>query len=310
MPTNVPTGFVAHPDSHRHDPGPEHPDRPDRVQMILATISSSGLLKRLRLHEPEMARRADIERVHPPAYVERVGAALKIAPTVLDEQAVIVAGTLRAARLSVGGAIEASERVLRGEWKNAFVACRPPGHLAEPTLARGHCIFNQAAIAARVLRDRLGVERVAIVDFDAQPGLGTQRALAGDRSFFYASVHESDPDPDSRACDDFTRNCPLAPRSGEREWLAAIHDEIAPALRRFAPQFLLLSAGFGAHHADRSSTQELTTESYRHLTAACVALADERCDGRLVSLLEGGYELGSLAASVAEHLEVLNGGQG
>src|SRR5262249_55310933 len=191
-----------------------------------------------------------IERVHDPAYVESVGAACSQAPALLDGgDTVVSSGSDHAARLAVGAALEACSRVLAGEWRNAFVACRPPGHHAARKRAMGFCLSNQVAIAARYLRERHGLERVAILDFDVHHGNGTQHAFESDASVYYASLHQWPLYPGTGAARErgtgagagTTLNCPQPPGAGEREWLAALETQVLPEFERFRPQFLLLS---------------------------------------------------------------------
>jgi acetoin utilization deacetylase AcuC-like enzyme len=308
------TGFVTHPDCDRHDPGDGHPERPERLRAILGELGRTGLLQELAPLSAPLAERADLELAHAPDYVSQIDAASRRAPVLLDGgDTVLAPGSWRAALRAVGGALAAVDRVLDGTWRNAFVAARPPGHHAEADRAMGFCLFNQIAIAARHLRTRRGLERVAILDFDVHHGNGTQHAFEADPSVFYASLHQFPLYPGTGAARErgvgagagATLNCPQPPGAGEREWLASLERDVVPALEKFQPQFLLLSAGFDAHAEDPLAQQELATETYRKITQLCTSLARAQCDGRIVAVLEGGYALDALAASVHVHLEEL-----
>jgi acetoin utilization deacetylase AcuC-like enzyme len=197
-----------------------------------------------------------------------------------------------------------------GTWANAFVACRPPGHHAEFERAMGFCLFNNVAVAAAHLRRARGVERVAIVDWDVHHGNGTQHAFESDPTVFYASLHQWPWYPGTGAADErgvgagegATLNCPMSAWTGDREWLRAVETQVLPALERFDPGFVLVSAGFDAHEQDPLSHTRVTTDGFRRMTDLVNALAASRCGGRVVSLLEGGYDLDSLADSVEAHV--------
>jgi acetoin utilization deacetylase AcuC-like enzyme len=200
-----------------------------------------------------------------------------------------------------------------GVWANAFVACRPPGHHAEAREAMGFCLFNNVAVAAAHLRIRRGVERVAILDWDVHHGNGTQHIFEADPSVFYASLHQWPWYPGTGAADECgigagdgaTLNCPMRAGTGDREWLHALETQVFPALEAFDPGFVLVSAGFDAHERDPLSHTRVTTDGFRRMTELAKALAASRCGGRLVSVLEGGYDLGALAESVEAHVAEL-----
>jgi acetoin utilization deacetylase AcuC-like enzyme len=308
------TGLVTHPDCLRHDPGEGHPERPERLNAILGALGRSGLFQQLASLAAPLAEPADFELVHAPRYVAALGEAARQAPVLLDGgDTVLSTGSWNAASRAVGGALAAVDRVLSGEWGNAFVAARPPGHHAESDRAMGFCLFNQVAIAARHLRTRRGLERVAILDFDVHHGNGTQHAFESDPTVLYASLHQFPLYPGTGAARErgvgdgvgATLNCPQPPGAGESEWMASLEREVIPALEKFRPQFLLLSAGFDAHAEDPLAQQELATETYRRITQLCTSFARQHCDGRIVAVLEGGYALDALAASVHVHLEEL-----
>ena len=306
-------GFVTSAHSARHDTGPGHPERADRVIAIEREFERSGLLHELLRADAPAVERAAIERVHAADYVRAVEAAIARGARVLDEgDTRASAGTWDAALASAGGAVDAAVRVLDGEWSSAFVATRPPGHHAERAESMGFCVLNNVAIAAAELRRR-GVARVAIVDWDVHHGNGTQHLFERDATVFYASLHQWPLYPGTGLAHErghaegegATLNCPLPPRSGDGEWLAAFDDEVLPALDAFRPEFVLVSAGFDAHRDDPLSQTNLTEDAYRHMTHGLLDLARRRARGRLVSVLEGGYDLGALARSARAHVEEL-----
>ena len=307
------TGFVTSPLFVRHDTGPGHPERAERVVAIERELDRHGLLAELAR---ELAPEADAEsarRVHAPEYVDAVERAIRRGARVLDEgDTRISADSWRAGLAATGGALLAVDRVLAGAWRNAFVAARPPGHHAERAEAMGFCFLNHVAIAAAHLRSK-GVERVAIVDFDMHHGNGTQHLFERDPSVFYASLHQWPLYPGTglaheRGLGDgegTTLNCPLPPRAGDVEWLTAFDDEVLPALAAFRPEFVLVSAGFDAHAEDPLAQTLLADDAYRHMTHGLADLARTHARGRLVSLLEGGYDLGALARCARIHVEEL-----
>ena len=199
-------------------------------------------------------------------------------------------------------------------WNNAFVACRPPGHHAERDRAMGFCLYNHVAIAAEHLRRSHGLERVAILDWDVHHGNGTQHIFEKDPNVFYASLHQFPHYPGTGAASErgladgegATLNCPMDSGSGDSQWMASFESQIRPELEAFRPDFLLISAGFDAHRDDPLASCELTSAGFRELTRAALALAETSAKGRLVSLLEGGYDLTALADSALAHLEELS----
>jgi acetoin utilization deacetylase AcuC-like enzyme len=302
----APTGLVAHPDCELHDTGPGHPERAARLRAILARLADSGLERHLAREDARAIDPALLARVHAPGYVAEVEGAITRGARLLDEgDTRVSAGSWRAALLAAGGAVQAVERVLSGAWSNAFVAVRPPGHHAERSGAMGFCVFNNVAVAAAHLRAAHGLERVAIVDWDVHHGNGTQHLFEDDPRVFFASLHQWPLYPGTGLASErgtgagagFTLNCPQPPGGGDREWLAAYEGSLLPALERFDPQFVLVSAGFDAHARDPLAQTNLSTDAYRRMARGVLDLARERCGGRVVALLEGGYDLGALAES-------------
>ncbi|MCY2960199.1 MAG: histone deacetylase [Planctomycetota bacterium] len=301
------TGFVAHADQERHDTGPGHPERAERHRAIVARIESSGLAAHLDRVEAVAVDPARLLLVHEGSHVANVERAIASGARILDDgDTRVSAGSWRAALLAAGGTLDAVDRVMDGRWRNAFVAARPPGHHAERGHAMGFCAFNNVAVAAAHLRQRHGLDRVAIVDWDVHHGNGTQHIFERDPSVYFASLHQWPLYPGSGLADErgigpgegATRNCPLPPGSGDREWLSAFEDVVLRDLEAFAPQFVIVSAGFDAHADDPLGQTELTTGAYARMTSLLAQFARERCAGRLVLVLEGGYDLAALAASV------------
>src|SRR5882672_1731393 len=240
------TGFVTHPDCELHFAGPSHPERPERLVAIVERFASSGLLDELAEHTARPAAASVLARVHTADHIRAVELACLRGRTMLDDgDTYVCAESQRAALLAAGGVVDAVERVVRGEWNNAFVAVRPPGHHAEETHAMGFCLFNNVAIAARHLREQLGLARVAIVDWDVHHGNGTQHTFERDASVFYASLHQYPHYPGTGGSrerglgegEGATLNLPQPARSGDSEWLADFEHVLVPALDDFAPEF-------------------------------------------------------------------------
>ncbi len=289
--------------------GPGHPERPERLQAILAALDApkfAGLGRR----EAPRATVDDIAAVHDRAYVEAVLAAVPERGRVaLDPDTSLSPGSGEAALRAAGALVAAVAAVAGGEARNAFCAVRPPGHHAEANAAMGFCVFNNVAVGAAAARRRHGLQRVAVVDFDVHHGNGTQHMFERDADLFYASTHQWPLYPGTGAEGERgvgnVCNAPLPPGSGSGEFRAAIADIVLPALSRFRPDFVLVSAGFDAHRADPLAALELVEDDYAWVTRAVMAAADECCAGRVVSTLEGGYDLAALAASAAAHVEAL-----
>jgi len=305
------TGLVRHEAFARHDTGRGHPERPARLAAIHARLEASGLLAAVDCLEPDPAPVAWIARVHDESYVRATERACAAGVRVLDfGDTAVSEASYGAALIAAGGAVQAVDRVMDGTWANAFVACRPPGHHAERAEAMGFCLFNNVAVAAAHLRAVRGVARVAILDWDVHHGNGTQHLFEADPSVFYASLHQWPWYPGTGAAGErgvgaglgATLNCPQAAGTGDRAWLRALETEVIPALERFAPEFVLVSAGFDAHERDPLSHTRVTTDGFRRMTEIVRTFAASRCGGRVVSLLEGGYDLDALAESVEAHV--------
>ncbi len=308
------TGFVFHPDYILHDPGAGHPERPARLESIMAHLKDTGLLDDLTRIAPEPADEKWLLLVHTVAHIKNLERSAAKAPIHLDPDTAMSEQSYRVARLATGGALAAVDRVMDGSIENAFVAVRPPGHHALPDRAMGFCLINNVAVAARYVQQKYGLERVLIVDWDVHHGNGTQEIFYADPSVFYFSTHQWPYYPGSGAATETgsgegvgtTLNVPLASGDGDREIVSAFTDKLLPAAEAFRPEFVFISAGFDAHRDDPLAGLEVTAAGYRELTRIVVDVATRFAHGRLVSLLEGGYELNALSRSVEAHLRQLS----
>jgi acetoin utilization deacetylase AcuC-like enzyme len=306
-----PVALFTHPACLGHDMGPYHPERPDRLRVVLQALEHPNFVPLLREQAPE-ATYEQLCLAHPASHVDEI---LAIRPAVgehlsIDPDTIISHGSPQAMLRAAGGAIAAVNAVMEGWASAAFAAVRPPGHHAERRRAMGFCFFNNAAIAARHAQTRWGVDRVAVVDFDVHHGNGTEDIFAPDPSLFYASTHQYPCYPGTgRATDtgsaDNVVNAPLPPGAGSAEFRAAWETRIIPALNTWQPQLLIISAGFDAHRADPLAELAVETEDFAWLTDRLLEVCDSHCQGRVVSLLEGGYDLGALAVSAAAHVRQL-----
>jgi acetoin utilization deacetylase AcuC-like enzyme len=296
-----------------HRPGPGHPESPERLHAVLRALRSpefSGLAWR----DAPMGTLEQVHLIHDPDFVEEVA---QIAPrqgyVPLDGgDTVMSPGSWEAVMRCVGAACAGVDAVMSGDARNVFCATRPCGHHAEPARAMGFCIFNQAAIAAAYAREAHGLERVAVVDFDVHHGNGTQAAFYARPELFYASSHQSPLYPGTGAASETgvshnIVNVPLPPGCDSARFRSRIEAEMLPALRDFAPQLIVISAGFDAHRLDPLAGLNLEDSDFDWITRELVAIADETCDGRIVSILEGGYSLEGLATGTVAHVRVLMG---
>jgi acetoin utilization deacetylase AcuC-like enzyme len=304
------TALFTHPDCERHVTPEGHPERVARLQAIAAALSAPEF-DALDRREAPLAGRADLLRVHPEDYIARIEAAIPVSGfRSLDADTHVSPGSLQAALRAVGGCTAAVDAVIAGEVANAFVAGRPPGHHAETALPMGFCLFGNAAIAAKRALDHHGLSRVAVVDFDVHHGNGTQDLLWSEKRSLFVSSHQmplwpGTGDVHETGAYDNVINVPLAPMTGGVEMRRAYEREVLPALHDFAPELVIVSAGFDAHAADPLANLEWTEADFAWLTERLCDLADAHAGGRVVSTLEGGYDLKALAASTAAHVQVL-----
>jgi acetoin utilization deacetylase AcuC-like enzyme len=291
----------------QHNAGPGHPERPQRLAAVLGALETAGLARDRREARP--AARAELERVHPPAFVDALFAAAPQSGTAaLDPDTWMSTGSLEAALRAAGACVEAVEAVARGETARAFCAVRPPGHHAEPDRAMGFCLFSNVAIAARAAQ-AAGLARVAVVDFDVHHGNGTQAVFETDPSLFYASIHQSPLYPGTGGAEETglgnVVNAPAPPHAPRELWRRLFETRLIPALSAFGPDLVLISAGFDAHRRDPLANQSLEAEDFGWATRAVVEAAGDAAMGRVVSSLEGGYDLEALGRSAVAHVEAL-----
>ncbi|HTO78496.1 MAG TPA: histone deacetylase family protein [Methylocystis sp.] len=294
-----------------HDPGPGAYDRPERLAAVRRALARPEFATAARVDTPK-ASLETLLAVHDSAYVERLAAASpRESLTRLSPDVVMSAGTFDAALYAAGGAALATEAVMQGRAKSAFVATRPPGHHALPDEAMGFCFFNNAAVAARHAL-AMGAERVAIFDFDAHHGNGVQKIFWSERRVLYASTHQTPLFPGTGAVSEQGEhgnivNAPLAKGDGGEAFASAWRERIFPALDAFSPDLLILCAGFDGHKHDPLAGLRLEAEDFRALTLRLRDFAEKRSEDRVVSLLEGGYRPEDLEASVAAHVGALMG---
>jgi acetoin utilization deacetylase AcuC-like enzyme len=306
-------GFFFHPACLSHDPGPGHPERPQRLAAILEHLRAVGLWDQLSHLEPDAASRETIALVHPAAYVEAIERACRDGPTALDPDTTASSGSWEAARRAVGAVTQAIDHVVGGQLDAAFCAVRPPGHHALADRAMGFCLFNNVAIGARYAQQRHGLSRILIVDWDVHHGNGTQAIFDDDPSVLYVSTHQYPFYPGTGAPEErgrgagtgFTVNVPLRAGAGDAELIRAVREQLIPTAEAFRPELVLISAGFDAHRDDPLAGLSVTEAGYAELTRLVRELANRHSRGRIVSVLEGGYDLVALGNSVETHLRVL-----
>ncbi|WP_029014582.1 histone deacetylase family protein [Niveispirillum irakense] len=304
------TALFTHLDCLEHDTGFGHPECADRLRVVLSALEEESFMFLDRRDAPR-ATREQLERVHPPAHVSALLEAIPAeGHTSLDSDTVLSPGTGEAALRAAGAVVAAVDAVCGGEVRNAFCAVRPPGHHAEPDQAMGFCLFNNVAVGAAHARAAHRIKRVAIVDFDVHHGNGTQTFCEHDSALFYASTHQWPLYPGTgsvREQGDYGNvlNVCLPPMSGSPEFRHGIQSQLIPALDAFRPDLLMISAGFDAHMRDPVGGLDLTDDDFAWVTSRLLEVADRHAKGRVVSVLEGGYDLRALASSTAAHVKTL-----
>lgn len=310
------TGYLHDTRYLLHDTGAYHPEVPDRLIAIYNGIRDAGLLERLTLISAVHAELQWIQMVHDPAYIRRFEEFCLAGKRTLDyPDNQMCADTYETAVLAVGGILETVRRVMAGEIDNAFCAVRPPGHHAERDHAMGFCYFNNVAIAARYLQSAFGIERVAIIDFDVHHGNGTQHIFEKDPSVFYYSIHQHPSfafpgtgrefETGTQKGQGFTKNTTVLPGQGDAVYQKLIRSDLLPAVERFRPQVLILSTGFDGHRDDDMSDITLSTQGYSWIMETMMQLGETYADGRIISVLEGGYCLKRLGELAANHVRIL-----
>ncbi len=309
------TGLVYDEIYLKHDTGSHHPETAQRLTAIVESLRVTGLFENLLHIEPEPVKRSILEFCHEPSYIDKferdVGNAF---PFINTPECPLSPATFEVACYAVGGVLKGIDTVMEGQVKNCFCAVRPPGHHAERSRAMGFCYFNNVAIAAKYIQKEHAIDRVLILDWDVHHGNGTQHIFEEDPTIFYISFHQ---DPSS--CypgtgwaietgngqgKGYTMNFPMPPGSGDKAYLNAM-ESVEQTMDYFKPQFVLISAGFDAHMADPLAGIRLTKKGYEALTQSVKKIAESYAGSRLVSVLEGGYNLEALKESLEAHLKIL-----
>jgi acetoin utilization deacetylase AcuC-like enzyme len=309
------TGLVYGEIYLKHDTGPNHPERPQRLSAIIETLEAAGLLGKLVRIEPEPAERSVLELCHKSRYIDEFKSAVENSePFLHTPECVISQASFEVALYAVGGVLKGVDQVIEGKVRNCFCAVRPPGHHAGNYKAMGFCFFNNVAIAAKYLQKKHGLERIVIIDWDVHHGNGTQYMFDKDPTVYFVSFHQEplssypgtgkNSETGHLQGKGFTQNFPMPTGAGEEEYLKAI-EKVEEGMKKFRPQFVLVSAGFDAHIAEPLAHINLTAEGYEELTRGVKRIAEAHAQGRLVSVLEGGYQLGPLGESVESHIRVL-----
>jgi len=307
----MPTALFTHPACMEHDTGDYHPECVERLRQLLATLDGEEFQGLERLEAPR-ASSAQILRAHDSDHLDFVRDNLPTGDdhAHLDPDTVVSEGSWEAALRSAGAAVGAVDLVMSGKAKNAFCATRPPGHHAESRAVLGFCLFNNVAIGAMHAQAAHGAKRVAVFDIDVHHGNGTQDIFYSHPDLLYVSTHEDESFPGTGLPEETgvannILNIVLPPGAGSDVWRKVVTEQVLPAIRAFKPDLLMISAGFDAHALDPMAHMRLTTEDFSWVTHQLCTLAEEFCGGRVVSVLEGGYDLKSLTVSCAAHVKAL-----
>ncbi len=307
----IQTGLITSPYFLRHDTGPNHPESPKRLESVLERLQTSPVWSSLKHLDPRPATASELTRVHPSGYLKWLEESCGGGLSVLDgEDTVVCSESFQVALQAAGGVIRAVEQVFTGEIGNAFCAIRPPGHHAELEEAMGFCLFNNAAVAARTAQEQFGAEKILILDWDVHHGNGTQHLFEEDPTVHFISLHEFPLYPGTGAKDETgkgdglgtTTNFPLKARGGDELYMDIFENVLPDIVMGFKPDFIILSAGFDAHVRDPLASMKVSKEGFARMTDVMTGLAAETCHGKLVSILEGGYDLQGLSESVEAHL--------
>jgi acetoin utilization deacetylase AcuC-like enzyme len=325
-------GFVTSPRFIEHITGPYHPERPDRIRAIHRAVRDAGLVDsadpfpnfqidlgikkqnefKLKEFSPEIADEKWLRAVHSENQIQFVKHMCEISGVLDQGDTPVHPSSYEIALLSLGSALRAADAVMKNEVPRAFSAARPPGHHSEPQQSMGFCLFSNIAIAAKYVQQAYGLEKIAIVDFDVHHGNGTQAAFEADPSVLFISLHQHprtcypgtgyDWEIGAGAGRGFTMNIPFDPGCGDDDYMQAINQRVIPKLDEFRPQLLMISAGFDGHREDPLANMTLSDEGFESMTRSLVDVANVHCNGKIVSLLEGGYNLHALGRSVVRHL--------
>lgn len=304
------TAYISHAECLSHETGEAHPEQPRRLSAIEDQLVESGLFDVLRYYDAPEVTEEQLLRVHTPGYLQALKSAIpESGYSRLDPDTVICPKSLDAARRAAGAVVAAVDLVMSGEMEDAFCCVRPPGHHAESDRAMGFCLFNNIAVGAAHALETYGLNRVAIVDFDVHQGNGTEEIFQHDERVLFCSTFQHPFFPFTRPLENAANrvNVPLDATAKSAEFREAVEQHWLPALERFQPEMVFVSAGFDAHRDDDMSHVSLNDADFRWVSEKIVRLARESASGRIISVLEGGYELTSLARCVAGHVRVLMG---
>ena len=310
------TGFIYDATYLEHDTGPGHPESPARLTATMDHLQELSWFGDLKQFSPVPCELSLVEAIHAPDYIARVNKACQDGERFLDSMdTAICEESFEVALLAAGASLVLADEVMNGEIRNGFALVRPPGHHAEKDTALGFCLFNNVAILARYVQQQYGLEKVLILDWDVHHGNGTQHSFYEDPSVLYISTHQYPYYPGTGAATETgagrgqgaTLNCPMPAGSGDKDYEAVFEERILPKIDEFQPDFIIISAGFDGHRNDPLAQMNLSTEFFGWMTQRVMEKADKHCDGRIVSSLEGGYNLQALSLSIAEHLRVMAG---
>jgi acetoin utilization deacetylase AcuC-like enzyme len=306
------TGVLYHDDFLGHDTGLGHPERPSRVSVIKEGLENADFAGKLVWDEPRLATQEEIALVHSQKYIDHVKETCEAGPKYLDSPDTPVSVKSYTAALRAAGSVMTGiDGVIEGRYSNAFCPVRPPGHHCRYSVAMGFCLFNNVTLGARYLKKKYNINKILIVDFDVHHGNGTEEMLSGDNDILFFSIHQHPHYPGTGLS---TRvyshsggifNFPVPPGSDESDYMKVFKGQLSDYVNMFGPEFILVSAGFDAHKDDPIGDINLTSESYYNLTKQITLFADIHCDGRIVSTLEGGYDLESLKESSVYHVKSL-----
>ncbi|HEY5647864.1 MAG TPA: histone deacetylase [Nitrospiria bacterium] len=312
-------GVIYHPDYLLHDTGGAHPESPSRLEAILSRLTETGLSKETTEVKPPRPR-ADIRdwitTIHEPSHLERLESRQpEEGIRMIDADTVMSPGSYPAALLAVEGALTGVDRIMKGDFSRAFCAVRPPGHHAEADRAMGFCLFNNVAVAARYIQKKYSLSRVMIIDWDVHHGNGTQHIFEDDPTVFYFSSHQyplypgtgSERERGIGKGEGYTLNVPMPPGRGDDEYLTVFDKTLAPAVEAFRPEFFIISAGFDAHEDDPLANMRVSDAGFAEMTRRVVGWSERFAGGRVLSCLEGGYNLDALGRSVERHIRKLSG---
>jgi acetoin utilization deacetylase AcuC-like enzyme len=313
----LPTGLVYHPDYLKHDSGENHPESAKRLSSLMAHLEKKDFWDKLKSILPYPATVDWLQTVHSPEYVRLVEKVCNDGGGMLDPDTWVGKESFQTALLAAGGIMAAVDAVMNSKVHNAFCAVRPPGHHAEKNKGMGFCVFNNVAIGARYLQKKYGLKKVLIVDWDVHHGNGTQNIFFSDPSVFYFSIHQFPYYPGTGSefevgegdGQGYTFNMPMCAGSGDLEYIEAFENIFYPLASKFSPEFIFISAGFDAHQQDPLAMINLSEKGYGRMTTVITRLASEHSQGRLVSVLEGGYNIKSLSVSVEKHILALMDGK-